>query len=187
MTPDDFGDASLGFAGDPTLLNDEVEMLRQVPIFARIKPTKLKLLAFASERKNYSSGQELFRQGDAGDAAYVVLSGTADVLVNSGGKQIKVAEVGAHAVIGEIAVLSGGLRTASVRATSPMEVLRITKEHFLEMVNDFPDVALEIMRVLAARLTQTTAELTAARARDRSSEGQGLPGSLSTFLETSQD
>jgi len=146
------------------LLTDEMDMLRQVPIFAGIKPTKLKLLAFASERKTYRVGQDVCRQGELGDAAYIVLSGTADVIIVSAAHEIKVAEVGPHAVIGEIAVLCGGARTATVRATAPMEVLRITKEHFLELVNDFPSIALEIMRLLAHRLTQTTAELTAARA-----------------------
>jgi CRP-like cAMP-binding protein len=145
------------------LLIDEVEMLRQVPIFARIKPTKLKLLAFASERRKYTIGQDVCRQGEAGDAAYVVLSGTADIMVASANGELKVAEVGAQSIVGEIAVLCGGVRTASVRATSPVEVLRITKEHFLELVNEFPDVALEIMRILAERLTHTTADLTAAR------------------------
>ena len=146
-------------------------MLRQIPIFARIKPTKLKLLAFASERKKYSAGQDVCRQGDAGDAAFVVLSGTADVLVASPAGEVKVAEVGAYAIVGEIAVLCGVPRTASVRATSSMEVLRITKGHFLEMVNDFPDIALEIMRMLATRLSLTTAELSLARKTNTSPGG----------------
>lgn len=145
------------------MLRDEVEMLRRVPIFAKIKPAKLKLLAFASDRMTYRTGQDLCRQGDVGDAAYVVLSGTADIIVTSPAGEIKVADVGANAIVGEIAVLCNVSRTATVRATSPLEVLRISKEHFLELVNDFPEVAVEIMRMLAARLSHTTAELTAAR------------------------
>lgn len=146
------------------MLIDEVEMLRQVPIFARIKPAKLKLLAFASERMTYRPGQDLCRQGDVGDAVYVILSGTADVIVSSPAGEIKVADVGENAIVGEIAVLCDVSRTATVRATSALEALRIKREHFLELVNDFPQVAVEIMRVLAARLSHTTAELTAARA-----------------------
>ncbi|MGO6900144.1 cyclic nucleotide-binding protein, partial [Rhizobium ruizarguesonis] len=57
------------------LLRDEVEMLRRVPIFSRIAPAKLKLLAFTSDRMTYKAGQNLFLQGDVGDAAYVILSG----------------------------------------------------------------------------------------------------------------
>ena len=65
------------------LLNDEVGMLRRVPLFSGIAPAKLKLLAFTSDRVSYSAGQILFRQGDVGDAAYVILSGTAEILVDS--------------------------------------------------------------------------------------------------------
>jgi len=66
-------------------LKDEVELLRRVPMFAQIAPSKLKLLAFTSDRVSYRPGEVLFNQGDPGDAAYVVLSGTADVLVSAGG------------------------------------------------------------------------------------------------------
>ena len=146
------------------LLRDEVEMLRRVPIFSRIAPAKLKLLAFTSDRMTYHAGQNLFRQGDVGDAAYVVLSGTADIIVSSPAGEIKVADVEVNSIVGEIAILCDVSRTATVRATSPLEVLRISKEHFLKLLSDFPEMAVEIMRVLADRLNHTTAELTAERA-----------------------
>ncbi|WP_137135781.1 cyclic nucleotide-binding domain-containing protein [Rhizobium sp. FKY42] len=149
------------------LLKEEVEMLRRVPLFSKIAPAKLKLLAFASERLNCREGQNLFRQGDPGDAAYVVLSGTADVLVNSNGDEVKVADVEQNSIVGEIAILCDVSRTATVRATSRLEVLKISKENFLGLMNDFPDMAVEIMRVLADRLNHTTSELTAARVREQ--------------------
>jgi CRP-like cAMP-binding protein len=147
------------------LLKDEVEMLKRVPIFARIAPAKLKLLAFTSDRVTYQSGQTLFHQGDMADAAYVVLSGTADILVDSPAGQIKVADVEVNSIVGEIAILCDVSRTATVKATSRLEALRISKEHFLKLLSDFPEMAVEIMRVLADRLNHTTSELTAARSR----------------------
>jgi hypothetical protein len=54
------------------LLKDEVGMLRQVPLFAGVAPAKLKLLAFTSDRVTYAPGQVIVRQGEVGDAAYVV-------------------------------------------------------------------------------------------------------------------
>lgn len=148
------------------LLKDEVEMLRRVPIFARIAPAKLKLLAFASDRVTCREGQNLFRQGDTGDAAYVILSGTADVVVDTPAGEIRVAEVEKNSIVGEIAILCDVSRTATVRATSRLEVLKISKEHFLNLLSDFPDIAVEIMRVLADRLNHTTSELSAARSRE---------------------
>ena len=61
----------------------EVEVLRDIPLFAEVEQAKLKLLAFTSERLQYRSGDELFHQGDFGDAAYIVLQGKADILVDT--------------------------------------------------------------------------------------------------------
>jgi CRP-like cAMP-binding protein len=142
-------------------------MLRQVPLFAGLEPAKLKLLAFSSDRVSYGAGEVLFRQGDAGDAAYVILSGKAEILVDSEQGPIKVAELGENAIIGEIAILCDAARTATVKAETPIETLRIRKEQFIKLLTDFPEVMLEVMRVLAERLSQTTAALTEERSKAR--------------------
>jgi CRP-like cAMP-binding protein len=145
------------------VLKDEVERLRHVPLFCNVAPTKLKLLAFTSKRLSFKAGHTLFHQGDPGDAAYVVLSGSADVLVNADGGEIQVANVGPNSIIGEIAILCDVNRTATVRASAPLEVLRIDKDQFLELLAEFPEMAIQIIRVLADRLGQTTTELSEAR------------------------
>jgi CRP-like cAMP-binding protein len=146
-------------------LKDEVEQLRRVPLFSNLEPQKLKLLAFSSGRLSFDAGQVLFRQGDFGDAAYVVLSGTAEVLVDSPSGPVRVASVDPNAIIGEVAILCNVARTATIRATSPLEVLRIRKDDFLRLLSEFPQMTVEIMRVLASRLSDTTTELTEARAK----------------------
>jgi CRP-like cAMP-binding protein len=144
-------------------LKDEVELLRRVPLFAGVAPSKLKLLAFTSDRVSYSPGQVLFNQGDPGDAAYVVLSGTADILVEAGGDQIKVATIETNSIVGEIAILCDVARTATVKASAPLETLRIRKDQFIRLLAEFPEMAVEIMRVLADRLSKTTEDLIEAR------------------------
>jgi CRP/FNR family transcriptional regulator, cyclic AMP receptor protein len=145
------------------LLKDEVDLLRKVPLFAHLDPAKLKLLAFTSTRASFKPGQELFHQGDEGDAAYLILSGEADVIADTPSGEVPVATVGQNAVVGEIAILCEVPRTASVRAVSPLETLKIEKEHFLRLIREFPDMGVEIMRELGQRLTKTTAELSQAR------------------------
>jgi len=147
------------------LLKDEVELLRRIPLFAAIDPAKLKLLAFTSERMSFKPGQTLFEQGDPGDAAYVVLSGKADILVDHDSERIKVASVGEDDFIGEIAILCEIPRTATVCASEQLETLRISKDHFMGLMSEFPEMAIEIMRVLADRLAVTTNELSEARAK----------------------
>lgn len=146
-----------------TSLKEEVEMLRRVPLFAQLEPAKLKLLAFTSERMSYQTGQDLCTQGEQGDAAYIIMSGEADILVDQEGKEIAVARVGQNAVIGEIAVLCEIPRTATVRAVAKLQALKIDKEHFLRLIHEFPDMGIQVMRELADRLTKTTTELSQAR------------------------
>lgn len=145
-------------------------MLRRVPLFSGVEPAKLKLLAFTSDRVGYRAGEILFHQGDSGDAAYVVLTGRAEILVDSPSGQYKIAEVENNAIVGEIAILCDVARTATVRAVTAVEALRIRKEHFIKLLTDFPEITIEVMRVLADRLSHTTSELTAARSRARQPE-----------------
>lgn len=146
-------------------LSEEVDMLRRIPLFAAIDPAKLKLLAFASDRMIYHDGQPIFRQGEVGDAAYVVVKGTADIVVETDGGDIVVAQARENAVIGEIAILCDVPRTATVRANGEVVALKIKKEHFLSLMQDFPKLGIQVMRELASRLSRTTTELTEARRR----------------------
>ncbi len=145
-------------------IDQEVEILRRIPIFSQIDGAKLKLMAFASERLTYKAGQTLFKQGEMGDAAYIVLKGAADILVDTPDGPLRVAQLSEHEIIGEIAILCDIPRTASVQAATELTALKITKELFFRMVMDFPEMGVEVMRVLAHRLEQTTNQLRMARA-----------------------
>ena len=145
-------------------IDQEVEILRRIPIFSQIDAAKLKLMAFASERLTYKAGQMLFKQGEMGDAAYIVLAGTADILVDTPDGPLRVAQLAENEIIGEIAILCDIPRTASVEAATELTTLKITKELFFRMVMDFPEMGVEVMRVLAHRLEQTTSQLRLARA-----------------------
>ena len=140
-------------------LTQEVDLLRKIPLFAAIDPGKLKLLAFASNRKIYKDGQELFRQGDSGDAAFVIVNGTADIIRHTDIDEVVIASLGNNEIIGEISILCEVPRTATVRASGELEVLKIKKEHFLGLMVQVPALGVEIMRELASRLQKTTSEL----------------------------
>ena len=152
-------------------LNEEVELLRSIPLFANIEPSKLKLLAFTSERLTFQEGQNVCQQGDIGDAAYLVVDGTADVVIEGpdGGK-LTVAQIARNAFVGEIAILCEVPRTATITATSRLDTLRISKDLFFRLVNEFPTMAVEIMRELARRQDATNQQLTEANRRLRKLE-----------------
>lgn len=147
-------------------LNEEVELLRNIPLFANIAPSKLKLLAFTSERISYDANQVLFNQGEIGDAAFIIIEGEADITIDSPQGPITVATVGRNDIIGEIAILCDVPRTASVRAKNKLETLVISKDLFFRLIMEFPQIAVEIMRELAHRLNQANEKLREALAGD---------------------
>jgi CRP/FNR family cyclic AMP-dependent transcriptional regulator len=158
-------------------LKQEYELLRRVPIFADMDPPKLKLLAFMSERVAFDAGAALMRQGDPGDAAYLIIDGSAEVVLDAPGGPIVIATIGANEIVGEMAILCDVPRAATVRAKDRLVTLRISKEPFMRMVREFPNMAISIMRELAHRLEANNNQLRTALAEVRRlrDTGAGAP------------
>ncbi len=153
-------------------LNEDVERLRKIPLFAKIEPSKLKLLAFTAQRLTFNADESLFHQGDIGDAAYIIIDGSADVVVDTPNGPITVAQLGKNAFVGEIAILCDVPRTATVTATSELTTICISKELFFQLVGQFPQMAIEIMRELARRLELTTRDLQEAITKLKAAEAR---------------
>jgi len=145
-------------------LTEEVDMLRRIPLFAQIESPKLKLIAFTSERVAFDAGHVLFHQGDGANAAYIIVEGKAEVVVESAGGPVVVAVLGPNDFFGEIAILCDVPRTAAVRAQTRLVTLRISKDLFLRLIKEFPTMAVSIMRELAHRLEATNNQLRTAHA-----------------------
>ncbi len=134
-------------------LNQEVEMLRKIQLFAKVEPAKLKLLAFTSERAVFEAEEVLFRQGDQADAAYIIVEGEVAVDVESpSGGRTRVARLGHDEIVGEMGIIGDVPRTATVTAMRRTTTLKISKELFFRLLTDFPTMAVELMRVLAHRV-----------------------------------
>jgi CRP/FNR family cyclic AMP-dependent transcriptional regulator len=148
-------------------LNEEVEILKGVPIFAKMEPAKLKLLAFTGERMTFGTGQEVCHQGDPGDAMYVILGGVADILIDTEKGQMRVAELKKNGFFGETAILCDVPRNATVKASESLLTLKISKEMFYRLVSEFPTMAVEMMRELAHRVEDTNQKLREAMAANK--------------------
>jgi CRP-like cAMP-binding protein len=157
-------------------LAQEYELLRRVPFFAEIEPAKLKLLAFMSERVGFDDGKFLCRQGDPGDAAYLIIEGEVEIVLEGPAEPLTVATIGANEIVAEMAILCDAPRNASVRAKGRVVALRISKEPFMRMVREFPAMAVSIMRELAQRLDSTNNQLRTALSEVRKlRDGAGAP------------
>lgn len=144
-------------------LDAEVQSLREVPFFKGVDPARLKLLAFTSDRLRFAPGELFFQQGDPSDAAFVILDGAADVRLATSAGEITVAQLGRSALLGEMGILCDAPRSATVAAATATTALRIDRRVFFELLNQFPQMSIAILRELAHRLEQTNEQLVAAR------------------------
>lgn len=140
-------------------LDTEVSSLKQVPLFREVEPSRLKLLAFTSERVHFEAGQRFFAQGDESDAAYLILEGEAAVSLDGPQGPVRLALLRADALVGEMGILADQPRSATVTAETAVIALRIDRSVFLELLAQFPQIAIAVMRDLALRLEQTNRQL----------------------------
>ena len=87
-------------------ISEEAEALRNVPLFSRADPIRLKLLAFTSQRKTYPEGTVFFHEGDPADATYLILSGSVEVCLIVRGEITAISNSGEGTLIGEAGVLT---------------------------------------------------------------------------------
>ena len=131
---------------------EEVEALRNVPMFASLDDSKLKLLSFTSEWVEYQPGDSLCREGEKGEEAFVIMSGEVDIYVESKNGPLWVTSHFAGEIVGETAIVCDVPRTATVVAKGELTVLKITKEVFMQLIEGYPEVAIAVIRDLAMRM-----------------------------------
>ena len=112
-------------------VNKEAELLKDLPLFNKVDLAKLKLLAFTSERLSYYDNQIIFNEGDPGDAAYIILSGTAVVSITQGSKVLELDRIKKGGFVGDISLLCDVPRTATITAQDSLTTLQIKKDTFL--------------------------------------------------------
>lgn len=140
-------------------ISQEIQFLQKIPLFSKISPARLKLLAFTSERKLFLPQECLIQEGEIGTHAYVILHGQVEVRVQATTHLHQVAKLSDGAIIGELAILCDQPRTATICALTEVDTLCISKDVFLSMIQEFPDMALEVIRVIAQRLSQAILQL----------------------------
>jgi len=126
-----------------------MEALKNAPFFAGLVPTDLDGILAVGEPVSFEPGQAIVEQGDAGDGMYIIVSGTAEVDV--GGRFHKLTTGN---FFGEMALVSAGKRMATVKATEPVEALKIPADGFQAFLQAHPAVALSMLRAVVERLRE---------------------------------
>lgn len=138
-------------------LNDDLEVLRQTPLFSEIPDEALRLLAFGATHRNIYEGQSLYNLGDSASGAYVVLSGTLELTTPAENGDIVVAGTAKRAtLLGELALISPTKRQFTVTATESAHLVRFDRVLFHRLLTEYPEVA----DILRQRIEQSITELT---------------------------
>ena len=126
----------------------KVEALRALPLFELCSKRDLRRIAALADERELDVGTVLITEGEPGREFYVVLEG--EVEVRRRGR--RVARLPAGSYVGEIALLSRSPRTATVTAVTPLRVLTITADAFVELLDSMPELWLKVARTLADRI-----------------------------------
>ena len=132
-----------------------LDALRATPLFAQLPEADLRRLAEMAQPLTLGPGDLLLREGDPGDAMYVVVSGELDVTKATGGNEIQLARVGPGTIQGEMSAIEGRPRSASVRAITQVDVLRVPRDALLAVFAVAPEAAFSVLQVVLNRLRST--------------------------------
>ncbi|SOC18303.1 cyclic nucleotide-binding domain-containing protein [Rhodobacter maris] len=135
------------------LFRDEVELIGKLPLLSGVDPSRLRMLCFASDRETFAPGDVIFREGEANEGAYVILSGEVDVHKASDGSHvIKRGSEAGVAIVGQSSMIEDAPYAATVTARTEIEALRLNSRCFMKLMASCPKSSEKIMRALGAQL-----------------------------------
>lgn len=148
-------------------LAEERSFLRSVPIFSELDEADLQKITKLGVRKKYKKGSIILLEEETGSAMFVIISGKVKVVrADDDGREVILAILSESDFFGEMAILDGLSRSASVVATSKAEVFMIHRGDFLKLMNDYPAIAISLLRELTMRLRKADMQIKSLSLKD---------------------
>jgi hypothetical protein len=149
---------------------EKIIFLKEVPFFAGMTVDQLKVLATVCEEELFEEDTRIFNEGDAGGALYVVVSGRVAIEQEKRkGSFARLATIEAHSYFGEMNLFDNSPRSATAIALQDTLTLRLRREPLIVLARQYPDLSLELIKVLSQRLRDSNdriADLTRTRTRE---------------------
>lgn len=135
---------------------DKEKLLAGVSLFANLQPKHLKGIAQICTERSYKAGDALIKQGEEGIGLFIITKGRVKVeKTNPNGQSVEIASNGAGDILGEMAVLDGAPRTATVTASENTDVLILASWEFNSFLKTHPEVAIDILPIVVKRFRET--------------------------------
>jgi CRP/FNR family cyclic AMP-dependent transcriptional regulator len=137
-------------AGSEPLGSEWVDVLREIPLFATLPKRHVKRIANLARPRRFAANSAIVRKGERGETFFVILDGEATLRLPT---RRNVA-LGAGDFFGELALLDGGPRTATIIAKAPVLTMAIGRRPFLKLVKGDSELALGLLKAMAERLRE---------------------------------
>ena len=131
-----------------------ITFLLETPMFEKLEPSEISEIIHIVEVKHHQAGDIVFSEGDVGDAWYVLYRGAIDVLKHGATGEKKITELEPQACFGEISILDGSPRSATIRVTEDSIVFRVPRQVFSGLIDDGHLVAYKLLHEMAILLAQ---------------------------------
>src|SRR6187401_312405 len=133
-----------------------VELLARVPLLSGLEPTELERIAQVAIPRSFPKGARVFHEGDRSDACYVIRSGEVRVTrEHSDGRAIALATLGPGELVGELAMIDGGVRSASVEALTDVDLLAVSAADMKGLLERNAEITAKLVIALTKRLRET--------------------------------
>jgi CRP-like cAMP-binding protein len=139
-------------ASDVTI-SDKIMLLRGIEIFESLSVSELAAIASVVEELDCTPGEVIIQEGTVGDTMYLVVKGEVSVIKDLGTvNEIEIDRIKAGDYFGEMALFEDAVRSVSIRIEETSRFMVLHKQEFKELVREYPQIALEICKVLSGRI-----------------------------------
>ena len=145
---------------------EKVLLLKSAPLFAGLDSEELAALADIALEKDFAASEIIFDEGSPAHHLYILLRGRVEVFRRIDTTEYPIATLGEKECFGEMAMLDDEPRSASIRALEPVQVLKIDRDSFRELISERPQISFAIFRILSSRLRHGNLEIEHAAAAD---------------------
>jgi CRP/FNR family cyclic AMP-dependent transcriptional regulator len=135
----------------------DVSILSLIPLFSRLSPEELGMIAGQLKRQVFQVGEEIFAQGEPGDAMFIISEGRVRIFSQGeGGQELTLNVYEKGDFFGEFSLIDGESRSASAAAIDRTEALVLRLRDLIDILSGHPQIAISLMRGLVSRLRYTT-------------------------------
>lgn len=152
-----------------------MNFLRIVQIFSDLNDTDLLKIEGLGERKKYQAGSTILREGEAGTAMFIIIAGKIKVVrTDDGGSEVILAIFGEGEFFGEMALLDGHTRSATVVTMVDTELFILNQDDVFQLLHDYPAIAISLLKEFAVRLRQANTQIKGLSLKDAAGRVAGV-------------